>query len=206
MLIARSNASFRVVRWIARRGVLRPRDNVLDNVHVPWGGRDRVAGSSSGGGSSNPWSQLPVPRAGRKGHAVTGGSAVGLSCWAPAAAGSEVHADANHPEGVAGSESHREERHASSHVSLPHRGRKGHVSTRGATDRLPAYTHAASSCAGRASWGAVVGSGRVGGRRCLTLVAVPTRAGRKGPHGTREEWSGAGCVEVAVRCQNKQAT
>ena len=29
--------------------------------------------------------------------------------------------------------------------------------------------------------GGVVGSGRVGGRRCLTLVAVPTRAGRKGP-------------------------
>ena len=181
VLIARSNASFRVVRWIARRGVLRPRDN----VHVPWGGRDRVAGSSSVGGSSNPWSQLPVPRAGRKGHAVTGGSTVGLSCGAPAAAGSEVHADANHPAGRCW-------------IGESQRGATCIVaclfaSQRTQGTRLDTGRHRPPAClrlhapAGSKfmRWsrflGGVVGSGRVGGRRCLTLVAVPTRAGRKGP-------------------------
>ena len=99
------------------------------------------------------------------------------------------------PQGVAGSESHREERHASSHVSLPHRGRKGHVSTRGATDRLPAfaYTHrpAASSCAGRASWGALVDTGAPVGRRT-------TRSSVRGPESNGSE-PAAGALQARRR-------
>lgn len=115
------------------------------------------------------------------------------------------------PQAVAGSESRGGERSPSPHVSLPRRGRKGHVSTRVGRRRHGLWRDARDGEVGvshlhRAvrSLRGVVGSERVRGTCRLTGVAMRLRAGRNetgGDRGKPQRSSSRPCTyTVPLKC------